>query len=255
MKWIAIAACMISFGFAAGAQADATTAGRSVSVAVTPFHVLAAADSQWLGQALQEGIATGIQKTSGITGIIVPGLAPADALSAIAMAKPAAADVTVFGSVQVVDNQIRILGQIISTSSGKSLGTLRCDAAESGLFDAEDQLAAEAQRILTAAVPVAHKTTAAPAPTIQLVGPTVATGGGPRYGSGDVMSAITPPPGHQDDYDRYYYYSADTAAAGSCYGAPFPFYGGFCGGGCFGGGGFGFGGASVLPVVTPVHGW
>ena len=254
MKWIAIGACVFALGFAACARADATSPPHPVSVAVTPFDVLAAADSQWLGRALQEGIATGIQKSSGMSGVIVPGLAPPDALSAIAMGKPASADAVVFGSVQVVDNQIRILGQVIAISTGKTLGTLRCDAPESGLFDAEDQLAAEAQRILTAAVPVARKASATPAPTIQWVGPTVATAGRPRYGSGDVMSAITPKPGNRDDYDRYYYYSADTAAAGSCYGAPFPYYGGFCGGGIGFGGGC-FGGPSVLPVVTPVHGW
>jgi TolB-like protein len=232
----------IIFVAAAVARADST-------VAVMPFEVQGAAGNEWVGRAVQEGIATGLQKGSHLSGVIVAGIAPTDAGGAISMAKPANADAVIFGSVQIVDDQIRVLGQIILTGSGKSLGTLRCDASEREIFDAEDRLAAQAQRILTPVVAGNRPATHTAPPTIQLVGPTVSTSA-PRYFGGDVMSEINQAKQYRDEYDRYYYYSADTAGCGwvSCFGAP-------CFG--FGGGGFcGFGGApSILPVVTPVHGW
>jgi TolB-like protein len=230
----------------AAATAHADAARPALTVAVTPFDVQGSPGNDWLGRAIQEGLATGLQKSSGFSGVIVPGIAPPDAGGAVTAAKPANSDFVAFGSVQIVDGQIRILGQIISLATGKSIGTLRCDASEEQLFDAEDRLAAQAQRILTATIPTNRKAATTPAPSLQLVGPTVATTG-PHYFQGDVMSQITPPARNQDDYDRYYYYTGDTAACGALYGAPFACYGG-CGV-CA------FGAPAVLPIATPISGW
>lgn len=250
---LSIATLALSLAVAASAVAGTAPPPHTLSVAVTPFDVLGDSGSQWLGRALQEGVATGLQKATGISGIFVPGLAPEDAPSALAMAKPSAADIVVFGSVQLVDGQIRILGQVVSPSTGASLGTLKCDAPETSLFDVEDRLAGQVQRILTPVARPNPKAAATPPPTLQLVGPTVATTGS-RYFDGNLMSQINPPAKNRDDYDRYYYYTSDTAAYGACCGAAFPWYSGFSG---FGGfcGGFVGGGAAILPIATPVHGW
>jgi hypothetical protein len=189
-------------------------------------------------------LATGLQRASGISGVIVAGIAPVDSAGAMAMAKSAGtgADAVVFGGIQVVDGQIRVSGQVISMSTGKSLGVLRSDAAERDLFSVEDVLADRTQRILMPTRPADRATSANPRPQIELAGPTIGRGGS-RYFDGDVLSQITPPARFGDDYDRYYYYSADTSGWGTFCGGP----GFFCG--------FGFGNGVLFPGAYPVSGW
>jgi TolB-like protein len=219
-------------------------------VAVVPFDVRGESGHEWLGRAMQEGLATGLQRASGISGVIVAGIAPADSAGAVAMVKSAGtgagtgagADAVIFGGIQVVDGQIRVSGQIISMSTGKSLGVLRSDGSERDLFSIEDVLAVRAQRILMHARPADRAVHTNPRPQIELAGPTIGRGGS-RYFDGDVLSQITPPARFGDDYDRYYYYSADTACCATYWGGS----GYFCG--------FGFGNGVLFPGAYPVSGW
>jgi TolB-like protein len=231
-------------GVAATARADWNTTRPTLTVAVVPFDVQGEPGHEWLGRAMQQGLATGLQRTSGLSAVIVAGIAPADSAGAIAMAKSAGAgaDAVIFGGIQVVDGQIRIAGQIISMNTGRSLGVLRSDAAERGLFSIEDVLADRAQRILMQARPADRAAGANPRPQIELAGPTIERGGS-RYFDGDVLSQIAPPARFGDDYDRYYYYSADTASCAADW----------CGSGYFCG--FGFGNGVLFPAAYPVSGW
>lgn len=165
-------AFLVALALPAIALADGPTT-RPVKVAVTPFEVLGSSEQQWMGQALQEGLAMGIQKAGAISAIIVPGLSPADATAAIAAAKPVDADAVLFGVIQVLDDQIRIGGQIVSVKTGQTIGVLQCDGTVRGLFDTEDILSARAGRILTPANRTAPARTAGPV-TFEIVGPTVA---------------------------------------------------------------------------------
>ena len=115
--------CVILSLAAATAHADSNTTRPAVTVAVAPFEVQGESGREWLGKAMQEGVATGLQSGSNISGIIVTGLPPTDAASAIDMAKSTGADAVIFGSVQIVDDQIRVTGQIISTATARSLGS------------------------------------------------------------------------------------------------------------------------------------
>jgi TolB-like protein len=247
MVKIIVAMCAMALaGLASAARADSSTTRPTLTVAVVPFDVRGESGREWLGRAMQEALATGLQRGSGISGVIVAGIAPADSAGAMAMAKSAGtgarADAVVFGGIQVVDGQIRIGGQILSMNTGKSLGVLRSDGSERDLFNLEDVLAARAQRILMPARPANDAVHANPSPQIELAGPTIGRGGS-RYFDGNLLSQITPPARFGDDYDRYYYYSADTACC-----AP---YG--CGSGysC----GFGFGNGVLFPAAYPVSGW
>ena len=204
---------------------------------------------------MQEGLATGLQGSSPVSGIIIAGIAPVDSAAAIAMAKDSGADGVIFGSIQIIGDQMRVAGQIISMRSGQSVGALRSDGAQRDLFNIEDALAARVQRIVFSLPQSNHQSVAAAPATFAVVGPTVA-GGAPRYFDGNVISRITPAPQFRDEYDRYYYQTADTSAWGSCCGAGWGFGG--CGYGAFSGGAFGGGAFAVgynFAIATPVHGW
>jgi len=234
------ATCVVLSLLASAARADWDTTRPSMKVAIVPFVVHGDAGRDWLGNAMQEGLATGLHQVSGV---IVAGIAPADAAGAIAMTKYSGADAVVFGSIQVVDQQIRVSGQIVSTITGESLGAIRSDGSQRDLFDIENILAARVERVLRP--PTNPGATGGKPATLQIVGPAVAPGPS-RYFDGNVMAQITPPDRYRDEYNKYYYQTADTSGFGAYCGAPWCVWGcglcSPCGIGC--------------PVIaTPVHGW
>lgn len=239
------AMCVVLSVTAVEALADSSTTRPTITVAVMPLNVQGDAGGDWLGRAMQEGLATGLRQASGVSGVIVAGLAPIDSSSAIAMAKSADADAVIFGDIQIIGGQMRVTGQIISMRTGQSLGALRSDGSEEDLFKMEDLLADRVERIL--APPPANRpaTTGGHGAELPLIGPTVASGA-TRYFDGNLMAQLTPPARDRDEYDKYYYQTADTSSFAGCCGAPWGAWG--CGLGCFGGGG--------CPVIaTPVSGW
>ena len=84
-------------------------ATRPVKLAIVPFDVIGEAGHEWMGHALQEGLATGLQKSSGISAIIVAGVVPVDANAAIVEGRSVDADVVIFGSVQVNDQARQVI--------------------------------------------------------------------------------------------------------------------------------------------------
>ena len=248
-------AIIIAALFSFGAIAHADPASSKITIAVLPFNVIAPAGNEWLGRAMQEGLATNLQKSSDLSATIIAGLPPADANAAIAQAKTSSGAYVLFGSIQLQDDQMRVTAQILSLVSNQSIGSLKSDGSQRDLFNIEDLLADHAQRLL---LPIHTKTTArtaSPAPTLELVGPTISDTTS-RYYDGNLMSQINPPADpYRDDYDRYYYQSYDTSAFGYYYGfwgCGFPFYAwGWGGWGGFGGGL----GHMVYPVAAPVSGW
>jgi TolB-like protein len=242
-----LAFCFAAMAIPAVVFGDANAA-RPVRVAVLPFDVVGDTGHEWIGHALQEGLATGLEKGSQISAVIVPGIVPADEAAAIATAKKLDADVVIIGSVQVVEQTIRARGRMISVWTGETLGVLQNDSSVRGLFETEDLLADRAVRILTATKRVEPKKTA-PA-TIDVVGPTVASAG-PRYFDGDIQSVIAKPARFGDDYDRYYYHSYPTSGCSYSSG-----YYGYCGswGGCFGAAGCA-GNGVLFPIAAPTRGW
>jgi TolB-like protein len=222
---------------------DGAATRPAVKVAIVPFDVIGDSGHEWIGHALQEGLASGLQKGSGISAIIVPGIVPVDANAAIAQGKSVDADVVIFGSVQVVDQTLRVGGRIVSVKSGETIEGLQNDGNLRGLFEIEDLLSERARRILAPAnrAPTPRATRSA---TVEMVGPAVASAG-PRYFDGDLASVISRPERFGDEYDRYYYHSASTSGwwqpCGPC-GAIY----GVCG----------YPGNGVLfPIAAPTRGW
>jgi TolB-like protein len=221
---------------------------RPVKVAVLPFDVIGDAGHDWIGHAVQEGLATGLQKGSGISVVIVPGIVPGDETAAIAAGKSVDADVVIFGGVQLVEESLRAQGRMVSVGSGKTIGVLQSDGSVRGLFAIEDLLSDRAARIL---MPVKRVgTPGAAVAAFEIVGPAVASAG-PTYFDGDIQSVIGKPTPFGDDYDRYYYHSYSTSGCNywsGCYG--------YCGswGGCFGAAGCA-GNGVLFPIAAPTRGW
>jgi TolB-like protein len=236
-----IALCLVLGFMTAQARADWGTTRPSIKVAVVPFSVQGDSGHDWLGHAMQEGLATGLHEASGV---IVAGVAPTDAAGAVALTKYSGAHAVIFGSIQLVGEQLRVSGQIISIESGESLGALRSDGSVRNLFDIEDVLAARVERLL-APPPANHATASAPAPTLQVVGPTVVSGAS-RYFDGNIMGQITPAPRYRDEYDRYYAQGSNPCCYGCGYGIPYWSCGYSCGPGC---------GVCCPVVATPTTGW
>jgi TolB-like protein len=239
-----LAFVLVSLALPMVASAGPYVPPPAIKIAVLPFDVQGSSGHDWLGRALQEGLATGLQNQPGVQAVIVSGVAPLDSTAAADTAKTVYADLVIFGGVQVVDNQIRVNGQIISATSGRPVGVLRCDGGERDLFNLEDMLVDRANRLLKPVAP-APQAAAAPPVTLTLVGPTIPSKTS-KYFDGNLGTVLSPPQKFRDEYDRYYYYSASSAGWGWCFG-----YGcgyGWAFGGCFGNG-------SLALPAGPVHGW
>ena len=147
----------------------------------------------------------------------------------------------IVGSIQVVDNQMRIGGRIIWAETGQPIGSIQCDGNIRGLFDLEDLLSDRVRGVLR---PAARSEVRPASPAaLEVVGPSLATGTA-RYFDGDISSVIARPPRFRDDYDRYYYQSATSSSWGYCWG-PWP-----CGLG-----GFGCGNGVLFPPAAPLSSW
>jgi TolB-like protein len=228
---------LIAFLAAAPAQAAA------LKVAVLPFDVLGEAGHEWVGRALQEALGTGVQNMRGVTAILAPAVSPTDANFALNTARSAGADFIIFGTVQFVDDRMRVNGHVLSVASGQSVGSLTSDSNLRDLFTVEDSLAHRAGLLITppaTSPPVAT----APRPQIQLVGPALPPQQS-RYFDGDLSGVTTTPDRFRSEYDRYYYHPiSGDPSAGWC---------GYFGLGGFGG--YGWGSAVMQTSVGAIGTW
>jgi TolB-like protein len=184
---------------AALAQTPSTRPADSVTIAVMPFNIIGDAGHEWVAPALQESLSNGIQNNS-LSTLAIHATVP-DAGSARTVAQSAGADYVVFGSVQFVDDQMRITGQVLNIATAKSAGKLAVDANLKDLFSVEDILTDRVRRLVAPPAPRAP----APRPTIELRGPVALNQ--PKYFDRDFSAAINLPKKFQAQYDQYYYHS------------------------------------------------
>jgi TolB-like protein len=152
-----------------------------VSVAVMPFEVIGESSRGWMGKAIQEGLASNLQQY----GMQVAG-------------NSAGADYVVSGSVQIVDEQMRITGKITSGDGAKVLGHFHSDGMVPDLFSMEDSLSSKVDRIVH---PNPRAVGAVPA--IVPVAPVLASG--PRYFDGNLAASLAVPKQFESEYNRYNY--------------------------------------------------
>jgi len=213
-----------------------------VKVAVLPFDVLGDAGHEWVGRAMQDSLASAVQNARGISAVLLPVVSPTDANSALAAARTAGADFVIFGSIQFVDDQMRISGHVTAVASGQNIGSLSSDSNLRDLFVVEDSLAHRAG-VLISPPPAPPATSPPRRPEIQLVGPPLPTRQS-CYFDGDLSSVTAVPDRFRNEYDRYYYHPTEADPSW-----------GFAGYFGYGGGACGWGGAIMQTSVGTVGTW
>ncbi|MGA2584510.1 MAG: hypothetical protein ABSG31_14640 [Tepidisphaeraceae bacterium] len=207
----------------AAAWADSATTQPSTNVAVAAFTVIGQPGQDWVGKAVQEGLVSELQKNNGLQAS-----ATSDATSS--------ADWTMTGSVQIVDQQIRIDAKLVHTQDNTTK-SLSATGALHDLFNIEDTLAEHAGRLLPATASVASSGSV---PTLELVGPPIPHAG--TYFDGDLKAALAVPDQFTDQENRYNYRPTPWGLF-NCVGV-----------GCGGCGAGGCGGGLAAPAA-PVSSW
>lgn len=129
--------------FAAAAPATQPVRSESRTLLVLPFTP-PAGGLDWIGKAVQQDLSAGL--ASKVRGrVIAPSAAapPADADAALKAARDVGASVVVLGQAQVLQEQVRLSGQVLDVASGKPYGSLKATGTVENLFQLEDALAAQ----------------------------------------------------------------------------------------------------------------
>jgi TolB-like protein len=191
MRWFALLALAV---FAAISQfspiirADSPpNRPQQIAIAVKPFAVLGDGSRAWVGKALQEGVVSDLEQRGYQA---VDGSAPADFV--------------VTGSVQIIDDQLRIAGRISTGADDKTVGRFHSDGNLRDLFSIEDSLSSKADRLMIPPKPVAAGAVrAAPAATLTLVGASLPSPS--RYFDGNLAATLAIKDQFTDEEYRYNY--------------------------------------------------
>jgi len=153
MKWFAWVWCVLvtmglGSGVAAAAAAEPSDAPAAAQAAtkvwVLPFEILDAEQTpDWVGRGIAQAIVTDL---SGVRGI-----APAigeKSTTPFQAARDAGASFVIVGTLQTMNGELRVLGQIIETQHAQVVGALHMTAPVENLFDIEDSVARQARRQL-----------------------------------------------------------------------------------------------------------
>src|SRR3954454_11242180 len=128
----------------ASAETTAPATGQTTSVLVLPFTAPAAAEYQWVGQSVQQVLASDLSHGSTLK-VMAPASAKsaADADEALASARDAGASIVVFGQTQVLDKEIRLTGEMLDVATGRSITGLKSTGPIDQLFHLEDAVASQ----------------------------------------------------------------------------------------------------------------
>jgi TolB-like protein len=132
----------------AGAQANEDARPR---VLVMPFDELSDAPKrEWIGQAMQRALVAELTR-SGLVAVMTP---PTDAPAAKDVAAVASvgrdmhAPLAIVASYQVVDQNLRVTGQMIETVNGEHIAAIKADGSLRDLFAIEDMIGNQVRRDL-----------------------------------------------------------------------------------------------------------
>lgn len=187
-------------------------------VAVLPFDGIGDVNHQdWIGKAIQSSVVTELSRSKNLQPTAIDASGPFDGAKALAAAQGASASVVVYGNFQVIDNQLRITGQILKADSGEVLGGLKASGGVRDLFNLEDTISAQALKTLAPALADAG-TPAAPG-GIDMMPPVQAAPASPYVSPPDTATAMNNNPDYSGASIRYNY--------GSPYDYGYPYYSGY----------------------------
>lgn len=216
---LALALTLLLTAGYAFADTTAPATGQTASVLVLPFTAPAAAEYQWVGQSVQQVLASDLSHGSTLK-VMAPASAKsaADADEALKVATDFGATLVVFGQTQVLDKEIRLTGEILDVTTGRSITGLKATGPIDQLFHLEDAVASQSLNALPDRMRDDEwrdrtGNASAPAPESTTASPSVYD-----YGSGPYDSG-----GYYSSYPDYSYYSYPSYPY---YYYPYGFYGG-----------------------------
>lgn len=168
--WLAIRAVLLcSAAFA-----------EPVKVAVLPFEEIGDTEkvggkSNWVTKAIAQSLADELAQMPGV-----------DVVST-ASTQPSQSRFAVTGTLQRVDEQLRVTGHVADTTANKSVGGFKATATERELFTLEDSVAEQVKAILRAQIPEAA------GPVVPANAPPIAARTGRIFEGSDLQRAVTDP--------------------------------------------------------------
>jgi TolB-like protein len=109
----------------------------------------------WVSRAVGQSLADELARVPGVEVATAAATQPAvDLDAAIKQARESQARFAIFGNFQQVAGQIRVSGQVVDATVGKSIGGFKATADERELFALEDLIADQVKRVLRDALPL-----------------------------------------------------------------------------------------------------
>jgi len=158
-------------------QAEDSPTVSPVRVVVLPFEVMGDVGTTraWVGRAVQQSLVADLSRVGNVV---------VDASDPSTSATNTSADFVVEGSVQQIGQDLRIVGRVTDSKSGKVV-SLKSTGAMRDLFSLQDTLATQARR----ALPMVKPTVAPPGP-VAYSGPVPTTVDASTYLNSDLDRAV-----------------------------------------------------------------
>lgn len=205
----------------------------ATQILVLPFaEVSDGGKRDWIGRAMHQSMLAELARLRFVEPLSPNGAAatdlPTEPEAAARAGKDAGAAYVVFGSYQIIEDDLRVTGQIIDVATGKVAGGIKATGNVRDLFGVEDIIAAQLKRELAAAIKPSDEQLGLP----PAAAPTVAPAGAPTDPFNPAVTPTgpvtqtdpTPTPGYegselqrsmrersplddalQDSYDKYRY--------------------------------------------------
>ena len=187
-------------------------------VLVMPFDELADSPKrEWVGKAMQQSLIAELTRSGMVAVMTPPADAPraADAKAAAKLARDVQAPLVIVGSYQLLDQDLRVTGQMLESINGESVAAIKATGNLRDLFSVEDVIGNQVRRDLQAILnpqpqrpgqrsPSGDPFNVQPSGPVQQQQPTGAYTGSDLQRSLDDQWA-PPEPTYQDRYDRQRY--------------------------------------------------
>src|SRR5688572_12985329 len=198
--------------------ASGSRAADAPKVLVAPFTEISDGPKrEWISRAIQQALVAELARVPLVSPMNAKVEVKADdAQAAAAAAKDAGAAFAVFGAYQLVEQELRVTGQVLDAGSGAVLGGIKATGNLRDLFGVEDIVAAQVKRALTSklapttqpAEPLAERTTIEPSGPVRAEREQRRTfdGSDLEQSLGDDRPyAAAPPRVYDDERERYRY--------------------------------------------------
>lgn len=219
----------VPIGRAQNAAPPPTQANQQApSVLVLPFASLNDdAQREWISRAIQQNFVAELGDVNAVR-LIAPASAPknappVDLQGALQAARDARATLVVFGNYQVVDQDVRVTGQVVDGQSGQIVGNVKATGRMAELFAIEDSLADQVVHIVAPGAAARAPSDDTVTSNYQPVPQTAYTPAETTYAPPQTSTYAYPPTYYPDTYSDSYPYESYSYSSAPAFWWPSPF--------------------------------